>query len=406
MHSILKYLGYILLITVSGFGYSYSEKEGFAFSEHLAAGEQIALSFSTDRPAEKNTRLHLPNGLYLSYAEIISLGDLYGIPEKPIHWGSTQAEKEQRFLAAFATLASDAEAVSEARLLKKVIYDEWQAVQEGMRTGQTPEEIFKTIGSEVGRQVNCITGGGCQPKVWWLLPGRYLKLAMENYDHFAFASTEVWRIGHRLALRQALLAHQTGLRRDLEYAYALEAFAAHYLSDRFAAGHLRTPRTALAQKVSPSLLGSLLANYMHNEDNLNGLYVYNENQDHWQVFGDFSYFNPLNEINRQTIRRVIQASADEIFAAFYSGIMPQNSPLERYLPVAEKGNINFTPMFCWSDAQRKLLRRKDLADPHSREMSNNWWGWSTLWALQSLYSSKVSILQSAVSHKIESIEAV
>lgn len=58
-----------------------------------------------------------------------------------------------------------------------------------MRTGQPPEEVFKAIGSEIGRRVNCITGGGCQSKVWWLIPGRYLKLAIKNYDHFASAST-------------------------------------------------------------------------------------------------------------------------------------------------------------------------------------------------------------------------
>tara|TARA_B100000949_G_scaffold150972_1_gene132633 strand:- start:89 stop:355 length:267 start_codon:yes stop_codon:yes gene_type:complete len=65
--------------------------------------------------------------------------------------------------------------------------------------------------------------------------------------------------------------------------------------------------------------------------------------------------------------------------------VPSNSPLEYYLPTVEKENINFTPMFFWSDAQDKLLRRKNLADPYSSEMTDNWWGWTTLWALQGIY---------------------
>ena len=118
------------------------------------------------------------------------------------------------------------------------------------------------------------------------------------------------------------------------------------------------------------------------------------------VFGDFSYFNPSNEINRKMIHRILQASADEVFAVFYTGIVPSNSPLEYYLPTVEKENINFTPMFFWSDAQDKLLRRKNLADPYSSEMTDNWWGWTTLWALQDLYTSKTISLQSAVLHSL------
>jgi len=139
---------------------------------------------------------------------------------------------------------------------------------------------------------------------------------------------------------------------------------------------------------------------MHNEDNQYGLYVSNKNLEHWQVFGDFSYFNPSNEINRKMIHRILQASADEVFAVFYTGIVPSNSPLEYYLPTVEKENINFTPMFFWSDAQDKLLRRKNLADPYSSEMTDNWWGWTTLWALQDLYTSKTISLQSAVLHSL------
>lgn len=362
---------------------------GFALSEHLAAGQQVALLFEPNKPPETNGLLHLLNGLKLTYGNILSLGDLCGIVGQSISLGKTPKEQQQRFLNVFYSFAKEVRAVGEVNQLNHVIEQELQTIQTGMQQGEAPEVIYQRIGNEVGRQVNCITGGGCLSWNWWMFPGRYLKLAMENYDHFIPNAQIAYLSGHQAALSQALKARETGLRQDLELAYAMDAFACHFLSDHFAAGHLRTPRIQLAREVYPSLLGSLLASYMHNEENQEGLHVHNTNQEHWVVYGDFSYFNPANEESRNKLARVLQQSADEVFNTFYNGIINDYHSHLASLPEADENkdehSMDISPLFYWNERTKQLLRRKDISNPYDRRFTANWWGWSTLISLKKHY---------------------
>lgn len=362
---------------------------GFALSEHWALGQQVLLRFAADESPEAAVPLHLNNGLILTFGDIMSLGDLYGVLGRPISHGLDNKEKQARFKEVFKTFAKSFVAVNEVKELNTVIKMEIREIEEGIERGEDAETIYKRIGNEIGRQVNCITGGGCTSQGWWLYPGRYLRLAMENYDHFSPNNILVYKNGHQVALKQALKARQTGKRSDLEIAYAMDAFATHFLSDRFAAGHLRTPRAALKHLVTPSVLGSLLANYMHNEENRYGLHVHNRLGEQWIVYGDFSYFNPFNQLNRQMILKTLQQSADEIFDAYYTGIMPAESIVLQMIPHTEQlnadTNLDITPLFVWDEQSNQLLRRNNLANPYDKNLTNNWWGWSTLILLKSQY---------------------
>lgn len=369
---------------------SYADSSaGFALSEHWAIGQQVALRFKVDQAPEAALPLHLKNGLTLTFGDIISLGDLYGVLGKPISHGLDQQEKQARFKDAFKTFAKSFAAVGEVRELTSVIKMEIREIEAGIERGETAEDIYKRVGNEIGRQVNCITGGGCTSHGWWLYPGRYLLLALENYDHFSPNNISVYKNGHQVALQQALKAKKTGKRSDLELAYAMEAFAAHYLSDHFAAGHLRTPRGDLKNKVTPAVLGSLLSNYMHNEENKYGLHVHNALGDQWIIYGDFSYFNPLNQLNRQMLLKTLQQSADELFDAYNSGAMPEQSHVLEMLPdvtpLTDENNLDITPMFFWDDVNKQLYRRTDLSNPYDKKMTSGWWGWSTLLLLKNQY---------------------
>ena len=361
-------------------------RAGFALSEHLAAGQQVTLLFDVTNPGERNKPLHLPNGLNLSFGNILSLGDLCGIPGKPISLGDTQEERQQRFLNAFYSFAKNGDAVDEIKQLNQVIEKELEKIEAGVGRGETPESIYQRDGNEVGRQINCISGGGCQSSTWWMFPGRYLKLAMENYDHFVPNAKITYLTGHQVALKQAQKAHQTGLREDLELAYAMDAFACHFLSDHFAAGHIRTPRMQLAKQVSPALLGALLAIFMHNEENNQGVHVHNTNGEYWLVYGDFSYLNSLNHTNRQILERTLQQSVDAIFYTYYSGIMSDPEAILVFIPEADetKGTTNrdITPLFYWDEETQHLLRRQEISNLFDRNMTANWWGWSTLMELR------------------------
>ncbi|QBR83559.1 phospholipase [Legionella israelensis] len=367
----------------------------FALSEHLASGQKIALRFEATSSPEVDRPLILPNGLKLTFGNIISLGDLCGVVGQPITKGKTELEQQKRFMDAFSSFAINMNAISEINQLIQVIEDELEAIKTGLNQGESAESVYKRIGMEVGRKINCITGGGCQSSTWWLIPGRYLKLAKENFDHFAPHSEIAYLRGHQLALSQALKARKTGLRSDLELAYALDAFACHFLSDHFAAGHTRTPRLKLAEKVSPSLLGSLLAIYMHNEDNKYGLYAHNQLNEHWIIYGDFSYFNPNNQANRERLERLLQQSADAVFHAYDTGNQKNPQDILAQIPQAEKeltqNMLNITPLFYWDDKKNKLLRRKDINNPYDSKMTSNWWGWSTLLALKTLYGETIEI---------------
>ncbi len=112
------------------------------------------------------------------------------------------------------------------------------------------------------------------------------------------------------------------MKKQLELAYAMNAFADHYLTDLYSAGHLRVPRKQLAAVVTPSDLGSLITRFMHDEDSKFGLNVSNGNGDRWHAYGDKRYFDAIDSANRTQVNQAVQVSADEVFAAYLSGITP------------------------------------------------------------------------------------
>lgn len=369
---------------------SYADYSGsFALSEHWAMGQKVKLRFNLMQTPEAATPLHLKNGLTLTFGDILSLGDLYGVLGQPISHGRTKQQKHAAFKEVYNSFAHNAAAVNEVTELNSVIKMEIREIESGMAQGETAEAIYKRIGNEVGRQINCITGGGCTSVGWWLYPGRYLLLAMENYDHFSPNNLIVYKTGHQVALQQAVKARISGKRADLEKAYAMDAFASHYLSDHFAAGHIRTPREELKDKITPAVLGSLLSNYMHNEENKYGIHVTNDLGDQWVVYGDYSYFNPFNQTNQQMLLKALQLSADELFDAYQTGIIPAKSAVLQMIPHAQQinddNNLDIVPMFYWDNKSKQLFRRTDISNPYDRHWTSSWWGWSTLLLLKSQY---------------------
>ena len=68
----------------------------------------------------------------------------------------------------------------------------------------------------------------------------YLGLSLINWDHFGNDARTAYSTGHSAAIDYA---RQAGSSWDV--AYAMNAFADHYLQDLFSAGHLRNPRRDL-----------------------------------------------------------------------------------------------------------------------------------------------------------------
>lgn len=354
----------------------------FASAEHIAIGNNIYLHYSSNDQGKMGATLQMPNGLKLTYGDLVAIGDFYGNPDEPISQGATKAERKSRFMAAFESFAMNPSALIEAESIIKIMHAEQNDVETGLKNGETPEAIYKKMGHEYDRQSNCATGGGCLDGIWWMQPGRYLNLVYTNYDHFGNDALAVYKLGHQIALDTAAAAHQTNNLKQLELAYALNAFACHFLTDRYASGHMRTPRVELSENVSSATIGSLLANYMHDEESENGLHVHNLQGDHWVVYGDKSYFSKKSAYHRQLLNTTMQNSADEIFSAYQNGTAKINETIDQVIPLPDetenKSHNDISTLFYWDAHTRTLMRRSDTTNLRDHNWTDDWWGWTTL----------------------------
>ncbi|QVW24181.1 phospholipase [Pseudomonas hormoni] len=354
----------------------------FEGGEHTAIGDNTLLRFVKDAPAivASQVELHLPNGLALTYGQVVALGgDFYGIPDKPISEGATAADRIQRFTEAFNSLAVLPASNAEVKLILGVMQKEIAAVKQAIKDGKQPHEAYDALGDTLSEEWNKITGGGSIVSALYPL-GRYLKLAANNADHFAEWALLAYIAGHTAALQQAVIAHNTGDDKSLELAYAMNAFADHYLTDLFSAGHLRVPRKQLAAVVTPSDLGSLITRFMHDEDSKFGLNVRNGDGAQWHAYGDKRYFDAIDSANRLQVNQAVQVSADEIFAAYLSGIAPSPGSFAGLKKLPDLQAVlnpagNFSPLFKVEGT--KVLRRKDVNNLNDTATVDDWWGWST-----------------------------
>lgn len=354
----------------------------FASSEHVILGNQITLPFPDNETGKSGTLFHLPNGLNFSYGEILTIGDFYGIVDQPISQGKTASERRARFINSFSTFAYNPDAKSESKKIMAVIHNEMNAVEEGMKRGENPEDILSKMSNDNDRQYNCITGGGCTTSAWWLMPGRYMNLLNSNYDHFGDHAYISYLAGHQVALAQAAAAHVSGDIKQLELAYAMNAFASHFLSDRFASGHIRVPRLEMVDHVTPGTIGSLLSSYMHEEESQYGLHVYNARGDTWMAYGDKYYFSPQSEEHRRLLHEALQESATQIYTAYQTGSADIPDQANKLLPMPietnNAANMDISPLFYWDKTNNKLMRRTTTANIYDKHWTSNWWGWSTL----------------------------
>ncbi|UWF50218.1 phospholipase [Pseudomonas sp. N3-W] len=353
----------------------------FEGGEHTAIGDDIFLSFNAGHDQQaKDVQLRLPNELALTYGQVLALGgDFYGIPDRPISEGSTPADRLQRFIAAYESLAVLPASRAEATKILAVMKKEIDAVNQAIADGKEPHEAYDALGDTLSEEWNRITGGGSFVSAMFPF-GRYLKLAANNADHFAQYAQLAYIAGHSVALQHAVNAKASQDKKLLEQAYAMNAFADHFLTDLFSSGHLRVPRKELAAVVTPSDLGSLITRFMHDEDSKFGLKVRNGNGDQWRAYGDKRYFDSGDSVNRVHVKQAVQDSADEIFTAYLSGTLPSPTTyaaLKRLPDLQAVLNLanNFSPLFRVEGS--KVLRRKDVNNLNDTATVDDWWGWST-----------------------------
>ena len=208
------------------------------FAEHGLLGDNIYL-----RLADGNLHLaskipfSLPNGLRLTYGQINALaGDFYGTSE-PISDGQTLQVQVNRFMRAYSWLAIDTtRQPDEANTILKMTQAEVDAINKALAK-DPPEDPSKAYNELPNVLETVLKYEYCTLSRPIGFPS-YLGLALINWDHFGADARTAYDAGHYAAL-------QTALDGNLMDAYALNAFADHFLEDSFSAGHMRTPRRGL-----------------------------------------------------------------------------------------------------------------------------------------------------------------
>ena len=173
--------------------------------------------------------------------------------------------------------------------------------------------------------------------------GRYISLAARNVSHFANVSggrnnISVWREGHAAALALAAAGNASA-------AWAMNAAADHFLTDAFAAGHLRPDR---AEDVKTKR-GNIRSKVLHDLDNEYGVAVHNLRGDHWIQYGDdhlnvspdpvvaskadrFRFALEAVEASKAEIQTTLTAAARHQLQA--AGIVPPYAA-ERLVPIVD-----------------------------------------------------------------------
>ncbi|MGH8380811.1 phospholipase [Pseudomonas sp.] len=361
----------------------------FEGGEHTAIGDSVVLHFTSSDPGVPaiDVPLRLPNGLRLTYGQIVALGgDFYGIPKQPISDGVTLPERVTRFNAAFDSLATLPASATEAVSILDIMQEEIDAANEAILSGMQPHEAYDKLGDTLSAKWNRITGGGSFASDWVPL-GRYLKLAATNWDHFGTTAKLAYIAGHYSAILQAIVAFNepdpTKKRLAMELAYAKNAFADHFLSDLYSGGHMRTTRKELYDTITPKDVGSLLSRFMHDEDCKFGLNVTNRRNNRWHAYGDKRYFDTVDVLNRLQVDNIVQQSANEVLEAFLTGQPPHPEEyiFEQFVVDLDavkdhSSTNNYSPLFVYDG--KTVLCRNTLADLNDRSWTKNWIGASTL----------------------------
>ena len=283
---------------------------------HAQVSAGLGVSFTAEGFVQLTLRAPQMSDVSLTYGEVVALGgDFYGTPTlKPISSGLTIDEQVQRFEDAFGTLAT-ANRVELATIMKILDVESSKVIG-----AQHPAKVFQEeLGTKLYCQWNEATGGA--PASQGIAgmatgPGRYTSLAIQNLDHFGSGGVAAYHAGHLAACRKAST--------DLNTALAMNAFADHFLTDLFAAGHIRTPRKVLNEYswnlsgvvADKTTVGSLLSRAMHDEENRTGLTVTSQARGGgtWLAYGDQQALEKKAEENTGEAITAVQASIDEVLA--------------------------------------------------------------------------------------------
>eukprot|EP01104_Vermistella_antarctica_P016751 TRINITY_DN5777_c0_g1_i1.p1 TRINITY_DN5777_c0_g1~~TRINITY_DN5777_c0_g1_i1.p1 ORF type:complete len:871 (+),score=227.45 TRINITY_DN5777_c0_g1_i1:86-2614(+) len=392
-------------------GSAFSDQPGQRFNsgEHEAVGDGGWLQFNKGRMEPMATyKIEFTqegqNHLQLTYGQLVALSsDFYADYRRPLCNQQSEERQDQQATDNFNSLVCGTPSFLEVQQILLIMEEEAELVATTVRLGMEPSVGYYASGIKLDVRYNVATGGG---EDLITQPGRYLKLAGTNFDHFGGNAARAYAIAHRVALNAAIDA-EIGDDDALAQAYAMNAFADHFLTDLFAAGHMRTPRQELygvgagsqkdAQKETLdewSILNAkqnasgVCAKGMHDEDNLNGLWVTTVNQsDTWLAYGDCRYYDLQNYANAFMVRNAVALSSNEVWTTYLSKQMPKKDeygdPIYAALLTAptlvpwtggkqRESKVQYSPLYVPDDGGKKVLCRTDITELLRYDWNDVW----------------------------------
>jgi len=278
------------------FSVSTSARQLFYSSEHMYMGDTV--NFFGNFTFEKRETVNFGGG-GISYGDAVAACGDYSMPDGqvPVCNGKDEAGREDRFTQMFNGLTGIPDVIT---------------FREGIRTDDSLAEFQNNV------QLNY--ADHFAPTVD--IPG-----SVGNWDAYS--------AGHRVATKMAAACNsEAGIEKQhmcVKKALIANACASHYLSDMFAAGHIRTPYQAITDPFKsdaywsnggPLMLPGILL-LGHGFDNMAGLNVRNRLGEEWIAYGDQCAFaNKENDFfsgndeNRKRHNMVLQASAQEVVDAY------------------------------------------------------------------------------------------
>jgi subtilisin family serine protease len=219
---------------------------------------------------------------------------------------------------------------------------------------------------------------------WWNAKA-YIELALDNTDHFGWHNLRAYCRHHGQALEFARQARQT-LTADPDKAAELlgqaiftNAFADHFLTDGFAAGHVRVPRAEIRQWATgrgySEKLAGALSKLLHDQDGhidgfhgeghslttgpAEGLAVCNARGDRWSTRCDGQLFvvnsgpNPLLDLPVEAVR----LSVTELLRAYVLGEIPEGVyAATRLVPFPDPDKPGLTDKFPASAPSARIAK--------------------------------------------------
>lgn len=119
---------------------------------------------------------------------------------------------------------------------------------------------------------------------------------------------------------------------------------------------------------------------MHDEENAIGLKVKNKRGDQWTMFGDKRLLDEVDSKNKEICKACVQASADEIYAAWKTGSVPEPQSFAFLNLVPDLGDEalfdqELVPLFV--DARSDCARRVSIMDRRTPTHDKKWTAWAT-----------------------------